>query len=300
MTYYRDLASLVGINLIAVLGVFTLTGLTGLMSFGQTGFMAIGAYAAALSHMRLGIPWPLALGLGVVLACLLSVVLGYPSLRLKGDFFGLATFGFAEAVAAVFRMFSQVTGGTTGLGGIPRHTTIWIVVASVVVSIYLVANLKRSKLGRNSVAIRSDELAAESLGIDVLSHRLKVFVFSSGLAALAGGLEAFFLHYLDPRIFGFTITIEQIIVVYFGSINSLTGCIVSSLLLDLVPEAMQAIRQWRVVIYSVLIIFTLSVRPQGLMGDYEFSGSSARSLYDLVRRAKVRLLRRITGEERQP
>jgi len=288
MGYYADVATLMGINLIAVVGVFALTGLTGLFSFGQGGFMAIGAYTAALSHMRLGVPWPLALLLGIVISCLMSVVVGYPALKLKRDFFALATFGFGEAVTALFQMFTQVTGGTMGLAAIPRHTNLWIVLVGVIFAIYMIANLKNSKLGRNSLAIRSDELAAEALGINVFAHKMQVFVLSAGLAALAGGLQAFFIHYLDPRVFNWTTSVEQVITVYFGGINSLTGCIVSTLLLNAVPEALRFLSLWRVVIYSALIILILNLRPQGLLGDYELSLAPLRSfLHNLSRKTKA-------------
>jgi len=288
MGYYADLLTLIGINLIAVAGVFALTGLTGLFSFGQGGFMAIGAYTAALSHMRLGVPWPLALILGVALSCVVSAIVGYPALKLKRDFFALATFGFGEAVTALFQMFTQITGGTMGLAAIPGYTNVWMVLIAVVVVIYMVANLKNSRLGRNSLAIRSDELAAEVLGIDVFAHKMQVFILSAGLAALAGGLMAFFLHYIDPRIFNWTTSVEQVITVYFGGINSLTGCVVSTLLLSAVPELLRSLRLWRVVIYSALIILTLNLRPQGLMGDYELSLARVRGWFSGLSKWKER------------
>jgi branched-chain amino acid transport system permease protein len=278
MSYYVDFATLVCIQLIAVAGMFAVAGLTGLFSLGQGGFMAIGAYVAALSHMRLGVPWPLAVLLGVAVSCGVSAVVGYPALKLQRDFFALVTFGFGEAITALFQMFNQVTGGTMGLAGIPRYTTFWLAFALAALSIAAVANLKRSKLGRNSIAIRSDELAAESLGIDVFAHKLQVFVFGAGLAALAGGLQAFFINYMDPKIFSVWTSVEQVIYVYFGGISSLTGAVVSTLLLRIVPEFFSFANLWRVVIYSVLIVITLNLRPQGLMGDYEFSLGSARSL----------------------
>src|SRR5512133_4310476 len=126
MAYYLDFLTLLCIALIAVLGVFALTGLTGLFSFGQGGFMALGAYTAVLSNMRLGVPFPIALLLGVLMSMAASVLIGVPALRLRRDFFALATFGFGEAVTAIFQMFTQVTGGTMGLPSIPRYTTWWM------------------------------------------------------------------------------------------------------------------------------------------------------------------------------
>ncbi len=278
MSYYVDLTTLFCIALIAVVGVFALTGLTGLFSFGQGGFMSLGAYAAVLSNMRLGLPFPLALLFGVIVAAAASYVIGIPALRLRRDFFALATFGFGEAVTALFQMFTQVTGGTMGLPGIPRYTTFWLALVGAIAAIYLVANLKRSRLGRQSIAIRNDELAAQALGIDAYRHKMSIFVISAALAGFAGGLQGFFINYMDPRIFNWTTSVEQVIIVYFGGVNSLTGCVVSTLLLNSLPEALRFASMWRVVIYSALIILIMNLRPQGLMGDWELSLAWARKL----------------------
>lgn len=279
MAYYLDFLTLFCIALIAVLGVFALTGLTGLFSFGQGGFMALGAYTAVLSNMRLGVPFPIALLLGVAAAAGASYLIGIPALKLRRDFFALATFGFGEAIAALFQMFTQVTGGTMGLPSIPRYTTWWLALAMAILAIYLVANLKRSKLGRQSIAIRTDELAAQALGVDAFRHKMNVFVFSAGLAGLAGGLQGFFINYMDPRIFNWTTSVEQVIIVYFGGINSLTGAVISALLLISLPEVLRFASTWRVVIYAALIILTMNLRPQGLLGDRELTLASIRRFF---------------------
>jgi len=297
MSYYMDLATLVGIQVIAVVGVFAISGLTGLMSLGQGGFMAIGAYTAVLTNMRLGVPWPLAILLGMVAVCIVSPIVGYPSLRLRRDFFAIATFGFGEAVTALGRMFTQVTGGTMGLAGIPRFTNVWIVAFAVGATIFMTANLKNSRLGRNSLAIRSDELSAEAAGIDVFGHKMKVFVYGASLAGLAGGLQAFFIHYMDPMIFNVWTSVEQVVLVYFGGINSLTGCVVSTLLLSALPEAFRFARLWRVVIYSVFVVVILNLRPQGLLGDYELSLASIRGALSNCCRSRRKRYTESTGLE---
>lgn len=290
MGYYVDLLTLWLIALTAVMGVFALTGLTGLFSFGQGGFMALGAYTAVLSNMRLGVPFPLALLLGVIVASAVSYVVGLPALKLRRDFFALATFGFGEAVTALFQMFTQVTGGTMGLPGIPRYTRFWMALLAAGMAVYLVVHWKRSKMGRNSIAIRNDELAAEALGINAFQHKMTVFMLSAALAGLAGGLQGFFIHYMDPRIFNWTTSVEQVIIVYFGGINSITGAVVSSFLLTTLPEFLRFASMWRVVIYSAVVILTLNLRPQGLLGEWEFSPSAVRAL--------VRRRRRVAEEPR--
>ncbi len=279
MGYFVDLGTLFLISLTAVVGVFALTGLTGLFSFGQGGFMALGAYTAVLSNMRLGVPFPIALLLGVAVSSFAGLIIGIPALRLRRDFFALATFGFGEAVTALFQMFTQITGGTMGLPSIPRYTEFWMALLAAAVAVYAVAHLKNSKFGRQSIAIRNDELAAQAIGIDAFRHKLAVLVFSAALCGLAGGLQGFFIHYVDPRIFNWTTSVEQVIIVYLGGINSLTGTLVSAFVLAAIPEVFRFASLWRVVIYAILIILTMNLRPQGLMGEWEFSLPAIKGLF---------------------
>lgn len=266
------------LTLIAVCGTFMLTGLTGLFSFGQGGFMAVGAYVSVISHMRYGIPFPLSVLLGVLAAMIISVILGIPTLRLRRDYFALVTFGFGEAIRAVFEVFTQFTGGTMGLGGIPRYTTLPLALGLALLSVWTVANIKRSKFGRNSIALRNDELASETVGIDVFRHKMKIFIFSAALAALSGALTAFYVNYMEPRLFGWTTSVEQIIIVFFGGINSLTGTVLSSFLISMLPEWLRFAAAWRMVIYAAIIILVINWRPQGLFGDWEISLSFFQSL----------------------
>jgi branched-chain amino acid transport system permease protein len=276
------------LTLIAVCGTFVLTGLTGLFSFGQGGFMLLGAYVSAIVNMRYGLPFPLAVLTGVLVVVLASFVVGIPTLKLRRDYFALVTFAMSEALQASLEMLTQFTGGTMGLAGIPRRTDFWLALACAVLSVGLVANFKRSRLGRAAIAIRNDELAAQAMGIDVYAAKMKIFVFGAALAALSGSLTAFFINYMEPKLFGWTTAVEQIIIVFFGGINSLTGAVVGTFLLGLLPEALRFAAAWRMVLYAVIIIAVINLRPQGLFGTWELDGAAFARARDALRRLAAR------------
>jgi len=273
--FFGSLLTFSLLTLIAVCGAFVLTGMTGLFSFGQGGFMLLGAYISAIANMRYGVPFPLAVLIGVAAVVLVSFLIGIPTLKLRRDYFALVTFAMGEALQASFEMLTQFTGGTMGLAGIPRRTDFWLALAVAACSVWIVANFKRSRLGRAAIAIRNDELAAQAMGIDVYAAKMKIFVFGAALAALSGCLTAFYINYMEPKLFGWSTAVEQIIIVFFGGINSLTGAVIGTFLLGLLPEALRFAAAWRMVLYAVIIIIVINLRPQGLFGTWELGGASA-------------------------
>jgi branched-chain amino acid transport system permease protein len=276
------------LTLISVCGTFVLTGLTGLFSFGQGGFMMLGAYVSAVANMRYGVPFPLAVALGVAAVIVLAVLMGIPTLRLRRDYFALVTFALGEALQAIFIMFTQFTGGTMGMGGIPRKTNFWIALGCAAACVWMVANLKRSRLGRIAIAIRNDELAAQAMGINVYACKMVIFTFSAALAGLGGCLTAFFINYMEPNLFGWTTAVEQIIIVFFGGINSLTGAVASTFLLGLLPETLRFAAAWRMILYAVIIILVINLRPQGLFGTWELRGASLGRAWKRIRPPALR------------
>lgn len=270
-SYFVSMITLAFITLIGVLGVFTLTGLLGLFSFGQAAFMAIGAYTAGLLFIKLHLPFPIAIALGVIAGMGMAFIIGYPSLKLRKDYFALATLGYGEAVAALLNYFVHLTGGATGLSGIPAKTTFWLVAVSLVVVVIFVANVKRTKFGRMCVAIKNDELAAKSFGINVFAVKLKVFMLSAALTAYAGALYGFFITYVEPAMFGWIKSAEWVIIVFFGGVASLTGAVISGLLLTILPEVLRFASEYRIALYSVLILIILNFRPRGLLNEFELS-----------------------------
>jgi len=282
--YIVGIVVLICINLLSVLGLSLLTGFTGLFNFGQAGFLAVGAYTATILTTRCSMPFPLALLGGMVAAALTSLVLGYPTLRLKGDYFAIATLGFSEAVRLLVENLEKITGGSRGIPRIPTYTTMPLALAAAVAALFLVASYVRSRHGRNCVAIREDELAAESIGIDTFRYKQVSFAINGVLAGLSGGLLAHYIGFIQPSMFSITKSTEAIVMVIFGGMHSITGAIFASVVLTSLPEVLRAAQAWRLVVYGALIIMIMVVRPEGLMGSWELTPSNIRALF--TRRAR--------------
>lgn len=274
------------ITLIAVQGVYILTGLTGLFSFGQAGFMAVGAYVSAMLALRLNLPFVPALTLGVLAAALLSLVVGYPTLKLKIHYFALATLGLAEAIRSVLNIFVSLTGGATGVAGIPPYTQPWMAVLAAVLSVVLTVNFARSRHGRACVAVRTDEVAALAIAVNAQWYRQMAFTISACLAGLAGGLMAFYISYIEPNMFDIVRSVELIIIVFFGGLRSITGSVLATILLSAGSQFLQSAEEWRTVIYSVLILAIIIFRPEGLLGYRELTAARLRRTWARLRGGK--------------
>lgn len=277
MSFYTDIVVNALLWLIVVQGVVLLTGVTGLFSFGQAGFVAIGAYVSATMSLSYDLPFPVCLLGGILAAGVVSLIVGYPTIRLKTNYFALATLGLAEAVRATLNLF--VEGGATGLGGIPMKTEPWMVVVAAALSIGLVVNFVNSRHGRACVAIRTDEVAAHAIGVNPLFYRQAVFTLSACLAGLAGGLIAFKDSYIEPDMFGVVRSVELIIFVFFGGLRSITGSVVGTMTLMILPHFMQELTKWRMAMLTLIILLIILFRPMGLMGEWELSFASVKRLF---------------------
>lgn len=259
------------ISIIGVVSIFPITGLTGLFSFGQAAYMAVGAYISGILAVKLNLPFLICAVSGIIIAGILSFIIGYPTLKLRKDYFSLMSLFFGEAITSVLNQFSKYTGGAAGLSSIPKKVDVFVVVVCAVIVVGLVACFKNSRYGRMCLAIKNDELAAKSFGIRVFSLKMKVYIFSSMIAAFAGVLFAFYLQYLDPNLFGWTRSSEWVIFLFFGGTNSLTGSVLSTIFLNIMPEALRFASELRIVMYTLTIILILNFRPEGLLGDKELS-----------------------------
>lgn len=270
--YISGILILSGINLMTVLGLSLLTGFTGMFSFGHAGFMAIGAYVAATMTMKAGIPFIFALLIGGFAAMLVSLVIGKLTLNLKGDYFCIATLGFGEATRLILDNM-QYFGGARGLANIPTvgTTTLFNVIIINVVAVIVLVLIIKSRHGRNMVAIREEELAAQTIGIDVFKYKLTALAISALYAGIAGGLMAHYLGYIQPIMFKMVKSTELTIIVIFGGLGSVSGSVVGTILLTFLPEILRSFSEWRLVIYGVAVIVIMISRPQGLMGGKEIS-----------------------------
>ena len=267
------------ITLIAVAGVYVLTGLTGMFSLGQAAFMAIGAYASGLLVLRAHLPIALACVLAVMMATGVGFLIGYPVVRLRRDYISLVTLGFGEAIAALLNRMTFLTGGASGLTGIPRTVGLGITAVSAVVVLVLVAFFKNSKYGRQCIALRGDELAAKAMGINVTKVKMTAFLLSVALTSYSGCLYAFYMSYVDPTGFGWKKSADWVIMVFFGGVNSLTGSTLGAFILSALPQALRSLQSYRYVIYAILVLIILNFKPSGLLGEWELSPRNIRALF---------------------
>ncbi len=271
MEYVVSTLTFTGIALIGVLGAYMVTGLTGLFSFGQAAFLAIGAYVSAVLYKDVGLPLPVAALAAMIVGLGAGLLVGLPTVRLRRDYISLVTFGFGEAIIAVLNNTANITGGAMGLSGVPQHTGFVLVVVSVLVCIAVVISYKNSKYGRQCLALRNDELAAKSMGIDVERLKLLTFLIAAAMTSYAGVLYVFYTTYVEPGAFGWTVSAEWMIIVFVGGVNSLTGAVFATVLLTGLPEFLRFASEWRIAIYCVIVILILNFRPSGIFGEHEMS-----------------------------
>jgi branched-chain amino acid transport system permease protein len=289
--YYYQVIVLIGINVILAVSLNLINGFTGLFSIGHAGFMAIGAYASAAVSVYEGpaihaaldpaigasagdaVVLLLAVGAGALLAAAAGLLVGIPALRLKSDYLAIATLGFGEIIRVVI-LNLDVVGGARGFGDIPALAGFFWVYLFVVVTIVAVHRMVRSARGLAFLAVRDDDLAADVMGIDSTRWKVTAFLIGSFFAGIAGGLFAHFLTYLHTNSFTFMRSIEIIVMVVLGGMGSITGSVASAGLLTVLPELLRPLKEFRMVIYSALLIVLMLTRPQGVLGDREIDLSS--------------------------
>jgi branched-chain amino acid transport system permease protein len=276
--YYLDVLTGIGINVILAVSLNLVNGYTGQFSLGHAGFMSVGAYLSAAVTLFLG---PRLLGedggtalqqgglflaallAGGVSAALAGLLVGVPSLRLKGDYLALVTLGFGEIIRVVFQNV-EVLGGALGLNGIPPYTTIFWVLAFVALTVFVVTCLVNSTYGRGFLATHDDEIASEAVGLNTTRYKIVAFVIGAFFAGIAGGLYGHFKLTITPTGFDFTKSIEIVVMVILGGMGNTVGVILAAILLTLLPEVLRPIAEYRMVLYSFLLIVLMLVRPQGL------------------------------------
>lgn len=283
MDFYIVVGIGIAANSIAVLGTFMLTGMNGLFSLGQAAFMGLGAYISAIMVVNVGLPFAVAIIISMLICSALAYLVGLASLRIRQDFFALVTFGFGQAVMAFFQEYVSVTGGALGFSNIPNLTTPTLAFVSLVVAIILVWGFRRSHFLRDSLAIRSNELAAKVAGINVFKHKMVVFIIAAAFTAYAGALMAFHTRYVEPKMYGWITTVTWIIIVFFGGRDSLTGTMIGSVILLMAPELLRFTTAYRIILYCAIILIIINVRPSGLFGTWELS---IKPLLNLFKRKK--------------
>ncbi|NLY45016.1 MAG: branched-chain amino acid ABC transporter permease [Tissierella sp.] len=260
---------LIGVNIILAIGLNLITGFTGQFSLGHAAFMSIGAYASGIATAKLGQPFIVGIIAAALCAAAAGILIGIPTLRLKGDYLAIATLGFAEIVK-IIGLNNSYIGGAIGLNDIPQYTNWTWLYISVVGTIMLAYNFVNSYHGRACISIREDEIAAEAMGVNTTYYKILVFTIGAFLAGIAGALYANYFFFIKPDTFGFMKSVDILVIVVFGGMGSITGSIVGAVVLSIITIFLQGVPELRMVIYAVVLFLIMVYRPQGIMGDKEF------------------------------
>lgn len=273
--FYLQILQQIGINIILAVGLNLIVGFSGQFSLGHAGFMAIGAYAAAIIGSK-SATYPAffaAMVLGAVIAGTVALIVGIPTLRLKGDYLTIATLGVSEIIRILIINGGDLTNGAAGILGIPAFTNWQMVYFFVVITTILTINFLRSPIGRATLSVREDEIAAESVGVNTTKIKVVAFVFGAITASIAGSLQAGFIGSVVPKDYTFINSINVLIIVVFGGLGSMTGTIVAAILLGILNMVLQNVASIRMIIYSLALILVMIFRPGGLLGTWELNFS---------------------------
>ena len=295
--YVQRIVLLAGINIILAVGLNLINGTTGQFSIGHAGFMAVGAYGAAFIGVQIagpiqrvlgtgpfadGVIFNLALLAGALLAGISGLIVGMPSLRLRGDYLAVVTLGFGEIIRILFNNAAFLGSATGYFGddpsGLPAYTNFFWVFAWVTAIVALIHNLTFSQTGRSLTAIREDEIAAEAVATPTTRLKVIAFAFSAATAGIAGGLFAHMQAGVRPEDFRFEKSIDMIVMIIVGGLGSISGAILGGIFVAASLELMRDLQQYRLVLYALLLVVIMIVRPQGLLGT--------RELYQLFKRRK--------------
>jgi branched-chain amino acid transport system permease protein len=289
--YWLYLVCLVAINVVSTTGLNILTGYTGLVSLGQAAFMGMGAYTVAIMQIRWGLPFALNLLAGGLVAMLAGVLVGLPSLRVKGLYLAIATIAAGVIAHFFFSHFTSLTGGSSGLTVPPARIfgidldnsfrLYWVILPLMVLMLFGAANLFRTRIGRAFIAIRDRDISAEVLGISLLRYKLLSFAMSSFYAGVAGGLYVYFFRAVSPESFPLLMSIFFLAAVIVGGMGTILGSILGAAFMTLVPEFLKLVVGWlpaaifggnvalilspvRTIVFGLMIVLFLIFEPHGL------------------------------------
>lgn len=237
----------------------------GIFNLSAMGFMAIGAYTAGILSTRLGLPAPVGIAAGIVLALVLGAILVYPVLKLRGHYLAIATLSFAAIVQAMAMNLDWLTNGPSGLLGVPAVVRAWHAVVVLAVLLYIAWTLQKSRTGRAWDAIRTDVSAARAMGVDVETYRLKAFLISTAVAALAGGLWAHVNRVVVPFEFGFVQLTMALVNTLLGGISTPFGPVLGALVVTTMPDWLAGFAEYREMIIGALLVVVVVYLPNGLI-----------------------------------
>jgi len=261
---------LVCINIILAVSLNLINGFTGQFSIGHAGFMAVGAYLGAVLTVKFQLPFIVAIAGSAAAAGFLGFMIGLPTLRLDGDYLAIATLGLGEIIRITILNIPYV-GGASGFMGIPRYTTFTWVFFATVFTVFFIRNFINSTHGRACIAVRENQIAAEAMGVDTTKYKVMAFTMGAAFAGVAGALFAHYFYIAHPASFTFMKSFDILTIVVLGGLGSISGSITAAILLTFISAALAGYPEWRMIIYSLMLIVLMLYRPQGLFGNKEIS-----------------------------
>ncbi|MDR3254541.1 MAG: branched-chain amino acid ABC transporter permease [Synergistaceae bacterium] len=305
MDYFATVATLIVIQAIAACGLNVIVGYAGQISLGHAAFFGIGAYASAMLTTKAGLTFWQALPAALLITMLLGFLLGLPSLRVREDFLAITTIGINFIVEAVF-IYTPFFGGALGIGGIPRvvvmggrlgnNQFLALCLVFLVLSLALCRQFARAWAGLACFAVREDETAASSMGISPVRAKLSAFVLGTGMAGLAGTLYAHYARFISAGDFGFPVSISIMSMVVLGGMGTLFGPLLGAMIIGILPEIFRPLIDYRMFIYSVLLLLMIRFQPGGLLGDSSLVVGLLKSLKKLVKPKNIANPREIGGD----
>ncbi len=274
-----------GIFVMLTLSLNLVTGFTGQFCLGWAAFYGIGAYTSALLTMKAGLSFWLAMPLGGFMAALFGLLLGLPTMRLKEIYLAITTLGFGEIIRLIMLNWTNLTRGSMGLPGIPAPSILsyefssnqayyYFILALVLITVAAMRRLIDSRTGRALIAIREDELAAKSMGIDVTAYKMLAFAVGAFFAGLAGSFYAHYTSFIDPHTFSFTESIAILAMAVLGGLGSINGSILGAVILTVVPELLRGIAEYRLIVFGLIMMAVMLLRPQGIFGKARENSTS--------------------------
>jgi branched-chain amino acid transport system permease protein len=259
---YSTLTFQVGVHALLALSIW-LTLSCGLLSLANAAFMGIGAYVSALLTLHLGWSFGAVLLAGGIAPAAIALVIGAPVLRLSGVYLAMATLAFGEVVRITV-LNLEITGGPEGLNGIPLATEGWHIVLILALTVYGLARLRRSKVGRAFEAIKEDEIAARLMGINVDRYKLLAFVLGGFIAGVAGALNAHFTFFISPREYGFESAVDILTMAVLGGTSGLFGPMLGASILTLLPELLRSLHDFRSLVNGAILVLVVLFLPKGI------------------------------------
>lgn len=262
--YWAGVITLACINIVLATSLNLASGYLGQLTLGHAGFMSVGAYVSALLSLKTGTPFFVSLIIGSLVAAAVGLIIGIPTLRLKGDYLCIITLAFNEIIRVIM-LNLDITNGAKGLMGIPKNTSFTVGFVSVCVTIYTIYCIVKSRQGRAIISIKEDEIASELTGIPTSYYKILAFVISAFFAGLAGGLYAHYLGILVPKTFDYNKSVEILVMVVLGGLGNLKGSVIAAIVMTFLPELLREFSDYRMLLYAIVLIAAMILKEKNLV-----------------------------------